>query len=64
MRKINLSRRDPMSLGGVYDEEFANKMGVAYSIGCGPRPSKGFVYRLQLCLNSAEANVSNIKKAE
>ena len=50
-----------MPLGGVQDEEFSDKVGLAYSIGCGPRPTKCFVQRLQLCLKLTEADLSNIK---
>ena len=44
------------------DEEFADKVGVAYSIGCGPRPTKCLAHRLQFCLKLADANLSNINE--
>ena len=30
---------------------------MAYSAGCGPRPNKGFVHRLQFFLKLAEVNL-------
>ena len=44
-------------------KEFADKVGVVYFIGCGPRPTKSFVHRLQFCLKLAMTNLTehNIK---
>ena len=50
-------RRDPMSLGMAQNNEFADKVGVACSKGCGTRPTKGIVHSLQFSLKLTEANL-------
>ena len=54
--------RDSVTRRGVR-QGLVDKLGVAHTIGCGPKSTNGFVHRSQFRLKLAEAKLSIIKRA-